>query len=278
VSTLLATVFAPLKVAVMPAGNVPTVNATLPVKPFTAPIAMVEVPLLGRFSVNAALDGVSAKLGVPTVTATVVEDFKVPETPLTMRVYVPFTAVLPAVIVMMLLAVAVAALKAAVTPVGSVPVVSATLPLKPFTAPTAIVVVELPGRTTVTTALDGVKVKLGASTENVSVAVLLTLPERPVIVSGYVPATAVVPTVNVSVLEAAAVEERTVEAGLKTAVTPAGRPVTASPTVPVKPLTGVTVRLVAPPVVAPVAGCRIPSVATGNATLKPGAAAVPVKS
>jgi hypothetical protein len=44
---------------------------------------MFEVPLLGRFSVSAGFDAVSVKLGANTVTATVVEAFRLPETPFT---------------------------------------------------------------------------------------------------------------------------------------------------------------------------------------------------
>jgi hypothetical protein len=82
VSTLPVVEFAPPKTAVTPAGKVPVVSTTAPVKPFRAPTTMEEAPLLGRLSVSAGFDGVRVKLGVATVTATVVDALRLPETPL----------------------------------------------------------------------------------------------------------------------------------------------------------------------------------------------------
>ena len=67
-----------------------------------------------------------------------------------------------------------------------------------------------------------------------------SVPEVPVIVTGYVPATAVAAAVNVTTLELAD------EAGLNEAVTPLGRPDAANDTLPVKGLTSVTVMVSVP--------------------------------
>jgi len=72
-----------LNTAVSPAGKVPVLNATLPVKPPDAPIARIELSLLGREIVIAAAEGVSVNFGRTTVTVTVVEAVRAPETPLT---------------------------------------------------------------------------------------------------------------------------------------------------------------------------------------------------
>ena len=72
----------------------------------------------------------------------------------------------------------------------------------------------------------------------VSVMVVVTgvsVPEVPVMVIGYVPATVEEATVNVTTLEV--VED----VGLNAAVTPVGWPVAANATLPVKGLTSVTV-------------------------------------
>jgi hypothetical protein len=63
----------------------------------------------------------------------------------------------------------------------------------------------------------------------------VSVPEVPVIVIGYVPATVVAATANVTTLEVAD------EVGLNEAVTPVGTPVAAKETLPVNGLTSVTV-------------------------------------
>lgn len=72
-------------------------------------------------------------------------------------------------------------------------------------------------------------------TVSAMVVVALTVPLVPVMVTLLVPAVAVLDAVNVTVLVPV------VEAGLKLAVTPLGKPLAASATVPVKPLDGLTV-------------------------------------
>ena len=76
----------------------------------------------------------------------------------------------------------------------------------------------------------------GTATVRLMVAVLFTVPDVPVTVMVYVPATVVLAAVRVSVLGAFVVAV----VGLNAAVTPVGIPVAASVTVPVNPATGVT--------------------------------------
>jgi hypothetical protein len=187
-----------LHAAVSPAGNVPTVNCTLPVKPFTAPTAIVDEAVPGREIVTAAADGVSVKLGTITVTVITVEAVSEPETPVTVMGYTPAAAVLLAVTVKTLLAVALAALKAAVSPAGNVLVVSATLPVKPPDPPIASVELALFGREIVKAAVEGVSVNFGSTTVTVTVVDAVSDPDTPLIVMVEVPAAAVLPAVSVS--------------------------------------------------------------------------------
>ena len=84
----------------------------------------------------------------------------------------------------MLAVVVLAALNAAVTPVGNPVAVRATVPVKPFTPVTLIVLAPLPPLGTVTLAAEAESVKLGTTIVSVTVLVPLKLPEVPVIVSG----------------------------------------------------------------------------------------------
>jgi hypothetical protein len=118
-------------------------------------------------------------------------------------------------------------LNVAVTPAGNPEAARVTLPVKPFCGANVIVSVALLPGLTVTLAADAAKVKPGTTTARVMVVVLLTVPDVPATVMVDVPATAVLPAVNVSVLWVA------VLAGLKDAVTPAGKPDTVSAAVAV---------------------------------------------
>lgn len=123
--------------------------------------------------------------------------------------------------------------KLAVAPAGSPLTASAVVPEAAFA--TVMVLVPLREAMTVSVAADLVTVMaLGAValTTRVTAAVLLTVPLDPVIVTGYVPATTedVVVTVNVVLPDAA------IDAGLKAAEAPAGRPVAANVTALLKPL------------------------------------------
>jgi hypothetical protein len=90
-----------------------------------------------------------------------------------------------------------------------------------------------------------------------------SVPEVPVIVTGYVPATAVAAAVNVTTLELAD------EAGLNEAVTPLGRPDAANNTLPANGLTSFTVI-----VSVPLAPGRIESASAEGVSVKPPAAVI----
>lgn len=125
---------------------------------------------------------------------------------------------------------------ATVTPAGKPVTASVTLPVNPFTSVTVMVSVPLPPCATVRAAAEGAIVKVGwAVTVSEIEVVALSVPEVPVIVIGYVPATVVAATVKVTTLVPVA--------GLvpNTVVTPAGKPVAASVTLPANGLTSVTV-------------------------------------
>lgn len=169
------------------------------------------------------------------MTETVVEAVSVPEVPLIVTVAVPVAAVLLAVNVSTLEPVAGFVPKLAVTPLGRPVAVSVTLPVKPLAAVTLIVSVALAPCTTETVAAVGARVKLGGRfTVSASVVEAVRLPEVPDIVMVAVPVVTVLDAVSVSTLEPVA--------GLvpKLAVTPLGKPVAVSVTLPVKPLAPVT--------------------------------------
>jgi hypothetical protein len=77
-------------------------------------------------------------------------------------------------------------------------------------------------------------VKLGAETVRVRGVLAVTVPDVPVMVNVVVPTVAVLLAVRVSMLVP------TVGFGVKDAVTPLGRPVTARFTLPVNPYCGLT--------------------------------------
>src|SRR5258708_12304655 len=77
-------------------------------------------------------------------------------------------------------------------------------------------------------------------TDSVSVVKLVRLPEVPVMVTLAAPTVAVLVAVNVNMLVLV------VLAGLKEAVTPLGRPDADKPTLPLKPLCGITLTVLVP--------------------------------
>lgn len=72
----------------------------------------------------------------------------------------------------------------AVTPTGTVPIDSCTLPVNPFAAPTSMVDVAVPGRETDTAGADGVSVKVGITTVTVTTVDAVKDPDTPLIVIG----------------------------------------------------------------------------------------------
>ncbi len=157
--------------------------------------------------------------------------------------------------------------KVAVTPAGSPDAASATVPLKPFRAVSAIVLAPLAPGVRLTLAGVAERVKLGgAAIVSEIVALLLIVPDVPVTVTVEVPGAAVAVAFSVSVVVRAAVD-----AGLNVAVTPAGRPVAENVTVPLKLPCGVTLK-----VLVPLPPCKILRLAGDGAIVKP-LAAVTVK-
>ena len=150
-----------------------------------------------------------------------------PEVPVTVSVVVPRAAVLLAVSVSVLFPVIGFGEKDAVTPAGKPLTARLTLPLNPYCGYTETYdVPEVPWPTDV---LPAETVKPGAKTPRVRVVAADRAPEVPVTVSVEVPAEAELLAVSVSVLLPF------VGFGEKDAVTPAGSPVTARLTLPVKP-------------------------------------------
>ncbi len=179
----------------------------------------------------------------PAVTARVMDVVfvRVPEVPVIVIVAVPVVAVPPAVNVNALVLVVPAGLKEAVTPLGRPDADKLTLPLKPLCGVTVTVLVPLAPWATLKVFGEADRVKLsGKATVSEIVAVLLKLPDVPVMVTGNVPVVAVAAAVKVNVLVLA------VEAGLKEAVTPLGRPEADKLTFPLKPFCGATVMVLVP--------------------------------
>jgi len=130
--------------------------------------------------------------------------------------------------------------KVAVTPVGRPDADNVTAPLKPEILVMAMLLVALePG---VTLKLAGVAARVkpgGGLTVRAIVALLVKVPDVPVIVTVDVPAAAVLVAVNVSVLLPAVTAPNV-------AVTPVGRPDAVSATAPLKPETSLMAMLLVP--------------------------------
>ena len=134
-------------------------------------------------------------------------------------------------------------LNPAVTPLGRPEALKVTLPVKPFTGFTVIVLVPLFPCVTVTELGFAVRLKFGATaafTVRLNVVVFVKLPDVPVMVTVTVPVAAEPLAVNVSVLVEAA------GFGLNPAVTPLGKPEAERVTLPLKPSDGVMVMVLVP--------------------------------
>jgi len=131
---------------------------------------------------------------------------------------------------------------ATVTPVGNPDAAKVTLPVNPPSSITAMVLVPVLPAAIVSVPGEAESVKPGvfAVTVRVTEVVALSVPEVPVMVIGYVPATVDAATTNVTTLEVVD------EAGLNAAVTPVGIPEAANDTLPVNGLTSVTVMVSVP--------------------------------
>ena len=142
VNVLLPVVLAGLKDAVTPRGRPEADRLTLPVKLFCGVTVIVDVTLPPRARLNEFGEAESAKFGRGvTVTEMVVTCDKLPDVPVTVTVKVPSVAVLLAVSVRVLAVVVLVGLKAAVIPLGRPEAERLTLPLKPLSGVTVMVLV-----------------------------------------------------------------------------------------------------------------------------------------
>jgi len=190
------------------------------------------------------VDTVTPPLPVPaavTVRAVVVVWLRVPLVPVTVTLVVPVVAVLEAVKVTVLVPVVEVGLKLAVTPEGKPLALRATLPVNPPEGVTVNVLVPVAPWVTVALVADREKSGVCATvTFRLTVVVWVSDPLVPVTVTVAAPVVAVLEAVKVTVLVPV------VDAGLKLAVTPEGKPLALNATLPVNPPAGVTVTLSVP--------------------------------
>jgi hypothetical protein len=181
--------------------------------------------------------GASVKLdGRLTVSAIVVDAVRLPEVPVMVTVAAPVVAVLLAVNVTPLVPVVGLVPKLAVTPLGKPVAASVTLPVNPWAPVTVTVSLALLPCVTDRVGAAGASVKLGGRlTVSAIVVDAVRLPEVPVMVTVAAPAVAVLLVVNVTPVDPL------VGLVAKLAVTPLGKPVAASVTLPVNPFAPLTV-------------------------------------
>lgn len=226
-----------LNAAVTPLGRPEAVKLTLALKPFCGVMVIVLVPLAPRLMLKELGEAESVKSGAGvTVKESVVVLVRLPDVPVMVTVNVPVDAVaLPESVRVLLVAVGFG-MNEAVTPLGRPDADKFTLPLKPLSGVTVIVLVapvpwvmlKLPGRA------ESVKF-CAAVTVRVIVVVLVRLPDVPVIVRGNVPVVAEASAESVNVLLAVA------GFGVNEAETPVGKPDEENVTLPLKPFWGVMV-------------------------------------
>jgi hypothetical protein len=165
----------------------------------------------------------------------------VPEVPVIVTLAVPVVAVVVAVSVKVLVLAVLAGLNEGVTPLGRPEADKATLPLKPLSGFTVIVLVPLEPCVMVRLLGEAERVKFGGGfTVRESVVELDRFPDEPVMVTVAVPVVAVPLAVSVRVLVPV------VLAGLNDALTPVGRPDADKLTLPLKPPCGLMVMLLVP--------------------------------
>jgi len=240
VNVLVLVVLFGLKEAVTPLGRPVADKLTLPLKPFCGTTEMVLVPLVPGAMLTLLGDAERVKLGTTTVNATDVVLVKLPEVPVMVTFAVPAGAAVPAVNVNVLVLVVLPGLKDAVTPLGKPDADKLTLPLKPFCAPTEMVLVPLVACAMLKVVGDAESVNVGVATVTVTDVVLLKFPDVPVMTTFAVPAGALLLALKVSVLVPL------VAPGLKDALTPLGRPDADKLTLPLNPFCGMTEMVLVP--------------------------------
>ena len=213
-------------------------------------------------------DAVTVKRGAAATVKLIVAALrKLPDAPVTVTVEVPSTAERLAVSVNVGGLVALAALKDAVTPVGRPDAVKITVPLNSFSGAIVMALATAPPWRTLRLAGDAWTLNEGTPvTVSSNLAVLVRLPEVPVMVIVDVDEAAELLAVKVRVLDVAALD------GLSDAVTPAGRPDTARLTTPLKPFCELIVM-----VLSPLAPGAIESADADDARPKDGRSDCPIK-
>lgn len=163
---------------------------------------------------------------------------RLPEVPVTVTVTVPVVAVPLAASVKALVPVVLPGLNAGVTPLGRPEADKLTLPLKPLSGFTVIVLVPLEPCVMVRLLGEAERVKFGGGfTVRESVVELERFPDEPVMVIVAVPVVAVPLAASVRVVVPV------VLVGLNEAVTPLGKPEADKLTLPLKPPCGMRVML-----------------------------------
>ena len=173
--------------AVTPIGRLDAEKVTLPMKPRTGLMVIVDVPVLPRATLRLLGDAERLKFGPGfTVRAIVVVCVKLPDVPVIVTVALPVVAVLLAVNVSVLVLVVLLGLNDAVTPLGRPEADRPTLPPKPFCGLTVIVLVPLVPWVMVTLDWDAERLKFGWVAEftvRLTVVVRVKPGDVPVIVS-----------------------------------------------------------------------------------------------
>jgi len=161
---------------------------------------------------------------------------RVPDFAVMVTVTVPVVALRPAERVSVLESVAGLGLNEAVVPLRMPDAERVTLQVKPFNGEIVMVLVPLPSRAMLKLVGEAERLKLDEPlTVRETVVDFVSAPLTPLIVTMKVPVAAVALAVRVSELVVA------VLVGLKEAVTPLGKPVADRMTVPLNPLSGLTV-------------------------------------
>jgi len=133
-----------LKVAVTPVGRLDAEKLTVPVKPRTGMMVIVDVPVFPRAMLRLLGDAERLKFGPRfTVRAIVVVCVRPPDVPVIVTVKLPVDAVLLAVSVSVLVLVVLLGLNDGLTPLGRPEADKLTLPPKPLCGLTVIVLVPL---------------------------------------------------------------------------------------------------------------------------------------
>lgn len=207
---------------VIPVGRPEGVSETVPLKVGAAVTVRVVLAVAPRLMLRELGEKARVKLGVAMVSVTMVVAVTLPEVPVMVMVWVPAAAVDAAVRVRVVLVPtpADAGLKVAVTPLGRPVAVYAMVPLKPL-VPAEMMeeVPELGLEAMLIVEVPAVKVKPGTTTLRLMGVLTARTPEVPMMLMVAVAALAVGAAVRVRVVGV----PWAVEAGLKVAVTPAGR-------------------------------------------------------